>query len=136
MRKILKGEQVSRGVHIRGNTAVVNHVTKASEESEVGYLLTWEFDFQGVTVPELMDIAAGALTIGERPPFKKALKDSKDQDTTAEEWDNKTFSVRDLIDDARKSKADPVTKAKNALGKLSEADRKALLEALSKEVEE
>ena len=86
-------------------TSVCRH---ASVHKSLGagerFELTWTFDFSGMTIEEILDMAAEHCIIKERRVMAKISKPK------ASDWDNMTFNAKDLIT-VRLSKVDRAAKA-------------------------
>jgi len=115
-----EGESYERTVSVSGDIVTRKHVTK-HKTGEV--YLTWHFDFSGCTKDQILELASRAVVIGERPRFKVCPQ------AHIPEWDNKTFDVAAFCARER-SKKSPLEKIQDALGMLSEEEKKALLERL------
>ena len=124
LKAIPKGEQATLRTTVQGEKVTTVHTVKPNGESQDRFNLTWTFDFSKVTKEELQKLAERTLRIKMQSNWRKA-KDRMD----AEIWDNRTFSVREILDTGRKS-ADPVEKVTNLVEKMSPEEKRALLEQL------
>lgn len=123
MKTVLQGEKRSVGMKVDGNKVAVKHVT-LNKPTDSHYELNWTFDFEKVSREDLIRLATRGLVIDQRPKFK-AEKDAK----KLEAWDNKTFSVADLLAKER-VRLSPVEKASKAVASLGADEQIALLQAL------
>lgn len=103
----------------------VSHTVKPDREATNRAQLVWEFDFSDVTRGELLELATRDVLIRKQAEWRKA--NNRDN---ADVWDNVTFRVRDILDETKKT-ADPTTKARNALAKLSPEERERLLKDMT-----
>jgi hypothetical protein len=121
-------EKATVGTTIEGDTATVHHATVhpklAPAESKTRIQLTWHFDFADVSREELMEIASRSLVITMRAPFKTL------DAPTPEDWNDKTFDVREWLDTERRKPADKVANAKKAFEGLTEDQKTDLLSKL------
>lgn len=132
MRKLDTKEASSRSmVHdAEANTVTVVHTVKPDEKHQTRYELTWTFDFANVTAMELIMLATRPLLIKAQGLWRKA-----DDRLKEAAWDNRTFKVRDALDNARVA-ANPVTKAANAGKKMNKDERAALIAQLQAQQDE
>ena len=111
LKYVLDGETVNRSttVSTESNTVRKHHVT----EHKTGKIeCDWTFDFSGVTHAELLELASRDIVIKHRPKFK-ALKSSE-----VPGWINKTFSVREFLDNSGRSSLTDAEKASKLLAKM------------------
>ena len=122
-------EKATVGTTTSGDVATVQHATVhpklAPTESKTRIQLTWHFDFANVTREELMSIASRSLVISMRGPFKTL------DAPTPEDWNDKTFNVREFIDTERRQPRDKVADARKAIAGLTEAQKADLLALLN-----
>lgn len=100
---------------VDGKVSVI-HTVKPDNSSRDRYNLKWKFDFAGVSQNEIKLIAARTLTIRKQGEWR-AAKNRMDGAI----WNDCTFSVREILDGARRAKA-PVEKIEDLLPKLSDAE--------------
>lgn len=124
MRTLTKDENANRAISIDGKNVKCVHTVKTGRDEPVRYELTWTFDFGEVNADELLELAVRNVLIRTQQDWRAAKDRMKE-----EKWDNKTFSVRGILDETRKS-ADPFARAKAAAGKLSKEEREALIKEL------
>lgn len=92
------------------------------------YALTSAFDFSGVSQAELLELAIRGVIIDTQRQWRVLANAAN---STAERVNPfASVNVKTAIIDASRKTADPVTKAVNALNKLSPAERAAILKAL------
>lgn len=84
-------------------------------------VLTWRFNFDDVKESELLELAAKHLVIQMRVKFKNTKKPKP------EEWDGREFSVRDYIDNEKRTAKDPVKTLIEQLKALSPEQRAIIL---------
>src|SRR5688572_7055635 len=96
MRQIKDGEKRTVGMKLDGDVVRVDHVT-LNKPSKRKFQLTWTFDFNGVSTDDLKRLATRGLVIDQRPKFKAEKEDKK-----LAQWDNRTFSVKELLAKERK----------------------------------
>ena len=128
LKALTKDEQatISMTANADTSTCVVSHTVKESGDADIRYQLSWTFDFSNTSREDVLKLATRTICIKKQAEWRKA-KDRMD----GEKWDGVTFKVDEVLAETRKS-ADPVTRAKSALNKLSEAERMALLEEWTK----
>lgn len=126
MRNVIKGETVSRYTNVDGDTVHKHHVTM-NKASASEYEMDWAFDFSGVTREELMVLASRDLVIKARPVFKSLPADALD------EWDDRVFSVREILDTENRTTLSPDEKARRAVSKLTDEQKAALIAELTGE---
>ena len=108
----------------------IHHVTQHGKaDNAANYQLTWFFDFGDVSRAELLDIATKYLVIQMRPKFKA------DKDPENDEWNNKTYKVRDYLDKERRKKS-ALEKANVAVQKLSKEEKDFLMQQLQDSLED
>lgn len=107
-------------VDVDAMTATVIFSVKENKDSPERYNLTWTFDYSNVSTAELLEQAVRQQKIDGSRDWRGA-KDRMDSDV----WQDKVWDVRTMLDSGRQ-KADPATKASNAVAKLSKAERDAL----------
>lgn len=127
-RILLKGEKGVNSCKIDGDVVTLQHQTVhpklAPRETGERISLTWHFDFTDVSRNELLELAARSLVITMRAPFKTLDAPSPS------DWDDKTFDVREWIDNEKRKPADKLANARKAFQNLSEDEKAALLEQL------
>lgn len=123
MRIVKKGEKAAKSTTVKGQVVTVKHVT-LNKPSKQQYALTWNFDFDGVSVDDLKRLAARGLVIDQRPKFKNE-KDGKKLD----QWDNRNFSVAKLLVKERQ-RVSAAEKAEKAVSNLGVDEQIALLQKL------
>lgn len=123
-------EKAEVGTVINNDIATVKHATVhpklAPATTKRRIQFTWHFDFTDVTRAELMEIASRSLVITMRAPFKTL------DEPRPEDWNDKTFNVREWLDTERRQPADKVANAKKAFDKLSDEQKQAILAELLK----
>jgi len=131
LKALTKDEQatISMVASDDGQQCVVSHTVKESKDDDIRYQLSWTFDFSKTTREDLLKLATRTICIKKQAEWRKS-KDRMD----GEKWDGITFMVDEVLAEGRKS-ADPVTRAKGALNKLSKAERDALLALYAAEQE-
>lgn len=115
---------ISIAVDEKAMRATVSHTVKENRASPARYQLKWVFDFSETPMVDVLKLATRTICIKVQADWRKA-KDRMD----AEKWQDATFKVEQVLAEGRKS-ADPVTKAKSAVSKLSKAEREALIAEL------
>ena len=124
MEQLSADEKATVSTTIEGNAATVRHTVKADGERDTPrFNLTWLLDFSNCTEEQILDWAATSVRIALQGRWRKA-PDRMDE----EKWDNVTFDVAAVM--AERSTADPATKARNAIAKLSPEQKAALLAEL------
>jgi len=124
-RILSKGEKGVNSVKTDGDVVSMQHQTVhpkiAPRATGQRIMLHWTFDFANVSRLELLELAARSLVITFRAPFK-TLDEPK-----VEDWDGKTFNVREWIDNEKRQPQDKVAKARKAFDGLSKEQIKELL---------
>lgn len=130
MRTLTKYEQANRTLtaDAGGKTVEVVHTVRPDQDDPNRYELVWRFNFENVTPAELLKLATKTILIICQRDWRKA-KNRMDENV----WDNRTFNVRDVLDEARKT-ADPAQRARSAASKLGREDKMALLKQLQEEL--
>ena len=119
--------QATLNTSIEGKIAtVVFSVKPNGEKGTPRYNLTQTFDFENVTESELIALAVKPLRIDVQSVWRSA-KDKMDADV----WQDRKWSVRDMLDQTRQ-KADPTVKVLKVAEGMSKAERLALMELLKK----
>lgn len=114
-------EQATLMTAIEVDVATVTFSVKPNgEKGTPRYNLTQIFGFQGVSPEEMIGLATRSLRIDVQATWRKA-KDKMDADV----WQNRVWSVRAMLDQARQ-KASPAVSAEKALDKLTKAEREEL----------
>ena len=132
MRKVSKGEKVSRTMTVENNIVTVHHVTESKRHGDVE--LNSLFDFADVTETEKERLASATLVIRIRPKLKLFKGTFEELES---EYDGQVISVREYLDTKRRK--EPLSK-KQQLEKLlaemdpdeKEASLKAELEKVKK----
>ena len=115
-------------VNLDENTVVKTHVTQHGDGDKVAktyHKMQWTFDFKDVTHEELLEVASRELVIGARPKFKKCPINE------VKSWEQKTFSVRKILD-AERTSLSPEEKAVRALQGLTPEQLAEVLKAVQK----
>jgi hypothetical protein len=107
---------------------LVSHTVKESQADDVRFQLGWTFDFSKTSREDVLKLATRTICIKKQAEWRKA-KNRMD----AKIWDNVTFMVDEVLAEGRKS-ADPVTRAKGALSKLTKAERAVLIADMAEEI--
>ncbi len=124
-------EQATLKTSVFDNIATVTFSVKPDgEKGTARYNLTQSFDFAGVSDEEMIGLAVRPLRIDVQAMWRKA-KDRMNADV----WQDRKWSVRDMLDQTRQ-KADPVTKAEKNDKAMTAKERKAHLELLTAMVQE
>lgn len=130
MHIVKQGEKGRRETIVKDDVATVHHVTQNGYgDNAQHYQLTWHFNFKDVTREELEELAAKHLTINVSPgraAFKKEEKPSED------EWDDRTYNVREWLDSERKQRLSRLEKAQRLTSGMTEEEKAELLAALQK----
>jgi hypothetical protein len=126
MFKILsKGEKGINSIKVDGDVVTMQHQTVhpkiAPRKTGQRIMLTWTFDFSKVSRAELIGLASRSLVITMRAPFK-ALDAPQPED-----WDNKTFVVRDWLDYERRQPVDKVAKVRKIFEGLTKDEIEAMM---------
>lgn len=110
----------------KSNKNIVNCAltAKPDNQSPVRYQMYWKFDFDGVSVDEIKEIAANYLKIRAQDAWRK------DPNYKDDSYADKTFKVMELINKQRTRKS-PAEKILTQVKKLSKAERDALLRELA-----
>lgn len=128
MKTVLQGEKGRRETIVGKESVTVHHVTQNGfGDDAVNYQLCWLFDFSEVTREELMELAAKHLTINVSPG-RAAFKKTKNP--KADDWDNRTYLVREWLDSERKQRVSKTEKAKRLLSQMTEEEKQELLDSL------
>ena len=111
------------------NTSIVDNVatctfTVKPEANGSRFNLLHRYDYTGVSEEEVLALATRSIRIDVQAKWRKA-KDKMD----AEKWTDKTFMVRDILDESP-AKADPVTKALRLADKMTKAERNEYIKKL------
>lgn len=115
------GEQATLLTGIEGEIAHVQFTVKENgNKGTARYNLIWHFDFANVAAEEILRLAVRSLRIDGQAAWRSA-KDRMNADV----WQDKTWSVRDMLDQTRQ-KASPEASAEKAINRLSKAERDAL----------
>lgn len=123
IKTITKDETYERSTKVDGDVVTVVRTVKPNEDSPIRYVVNWTFDFADVTPDELRELASRTLVIDVQRAFRAA----SDMDRK-KLFDNKPWFVRVLIDAAKTRKsADPATRVRNAVAKLGDAEKTALI---------
>ena len=130
MVQVKQGETARRETSVDTETGIAtcHHVT-LNKPTETHYQLCWFFDFADVTEAELIELATKHLVIQHRPGFKS------DKNPDNDEWNNKTYKVRDYLDKERRKKS-ALEKAKVATEKLSDEEKAFLMQQLQDSLED
>lgn len=127
IKTLTRDESAERSTTTEGKIVHVTRTVKPKSDSEVRYVVEWNIDFDGVTNQELLQLAARGVVIDIQRLFRAA------SDKERESFGKRNFSVRELLDTTRERKtADPATRAKNAVAKLSDEEKAALIADLQK----
>ncbi len=121
MKKVLKGEKVTRTTTVDNDVVSTFHVTQHGTIGNVA--TTWHFNFDGIDRDELLILATRSLLIDARRDFKTL------PENVAEQWDGQSFLVSDMLTKTRKT-ATPTKAAQNAWAKMSPEDREAFLASI------
>lgn len=132
MKKVLQGETVSRETDVKGNMAIVKHVTKAKGLGDTLYHVTTVFDFTDVTRDELIKQASRALIIDMRPKAKKATTEAE---LMALLEPDEAISVREFLDRERKVRMTTAERVKAGIGRMTPEERAELMRELLAEQE-
>ncbi len=125
IKTITADEKHTRSTEVAGDVVTVVRTAKPNENSPVRFIVNWEFNFADVTANELRELSARALVIDVQRAFRAAT------DAQLETYGNRKFTVREMIDAAKTRKsADPATRARNAVSKLDDAAKTALIAEL------
>ena len=108
--------------------ATVSHTVKVKHDDPVRYQLLWRLDFANCTDDQILGWATTSVRIALQGRWRKA-----DDRADEEKWDNVTFDVAEVM--AERSTADPATKARNAIKKLTPEQKAALLAELTEDDE-
>lgn len=123
-----KDEQAKNSLVISDDVATIQHTsvhpTVAPKDQGLRAQLTWHFDYTDVTREELVDIATRHLVIQKRTEFKNL-------DAPGQEWDGKSFSVREYLDTERRKPKDRKSEALKAVANLSEEEKAELIQQLT-----
>lgn len=128
MRIVEKGTAISRYTKIDGEKVHKHHVTM-NKSTSTEYELDWTFDFTDVTHDELLLIASRDLVIKSRPVFK-LLPASE-----LSGWDEKVFSVREMLDTETRSTLTPEQKVMKNITKLDDAAKQRMIDELQKSLD-
>ena len=124
-RILSKGEKGVNKIMTADDVVRMDHQTVhpklAPRATGMRIMLHWTFDFANVSRLELLELAARSLVITFRAPFK-TLDEPK-----VEDWDGKTFNVREWIDNEKRQPQDKVAKARKAFDGLSKDQIRELL---------
>lgn len=122
IKKITADETASRSTEVVDNVVTVVRTAKPDENSPIRYVVNWAFDFDEVTPDELRELASRNLVIDVQRAFRATT------DADRENYGNRTYRVRDMLDAAKTRKsADPATRARNAVSKLDDAAKLAII---------
>ena len=123
MKKVLKGEKISRSIRTDGDLVTIYHVTKHGKgDAQQAYALTWKFDYTDVSRDELIQEASRAHVIDMRPGFKALSVDD------AEKTDGAVIGMRVWLDRERRKAADKVSQGQKLLEKMSPEERALLIQ--------
>ncbi len=126
MQLIGADEQATLNTSIAGKIAtVVFSVKPNGEKGTPRYNLTQTFDFANVSEAELIGLAVKPLRIDVQSIWRSA-KDKMDADV----WQDRKWSVRDMLDQTRQ-KADPTVKVLKVAEGMTKTERDALMELIA-----
>lgn len=130
IKTLTKTDNAVRETTVAGETVRTIRTVKPDKDATDRYVTDWTFDFQNVTHDELMTLAVRATVIDTQRVWRAA------KDRMSDAWGVRTISVREMLDAERKAggAADPATRAKNAIGKMSDAEKAELLKFLQSAV--
>ncbi len=120
-------EQATLKTVIENDSEIATVVFSVKPNGEKGtprYNLTQTFDFSGVTHEEMMALAVKPLRIDVQSIWRSA-KDKMDADV----WQDRSWSVRAMLDQTRQ-KADPTVKVLKVAEGMTKTERDALMELL------
>ena len=133
-RILSKGEKGVNKIMTADDVVRMDHQTVhpklAPRATGMRIMLEWIFDFHNVTRLELLELAARSLVITFRAPFK-TLDEPK-----VEDWDGKTFNVREWIDNEKRKPVDKKLVAASAFKAMSVAEQQEFLKSIGVEIEE
>ena len=127
MKTLPKGEAANLVMTVKDdNTVWLSHTVQVSKDDPRIQIEDRILDFTGVSHHKLLLLATRTIKI----ILQRDWRISPDR-MKADKWDNRTFKVLDVIENmGKRSTKDPMTAAKNAIGKLSDAEFTELMENL------
>ena len=127
MKTLPKGEAANLVMTVKDdNTVNLSHTVQVSKNDPRVQIENWVLDFTGVSHHKLLLLATRTIKI----ILQRDWRISPDR-MKADKWDNRTFNVLDIISNmGKRSTKDPMAAAKNAIGKLSDAEFTELMENL------
>lgn len=131
--KVDAKEKIERSFVMRGEDAVnVTASVKPSEASPVAFKWNYAISFANCTPQQIMLYAARHLHVVRQGQFRKAYTaEGADPKLVAEDTKWNSFFVKAYADQERQG-ATPMQRALAASGKMTEAEKQALIAALSK----
>lgn len=126
IKTLTKTDAAERSTTVSGERVHTIRTVKPDKDAVDRYVTEWTFDFEGVTHDELLTLATRATVIDTQRVWRTA------KDRMSDAWGKRTISVREMLDAERKAggAADPATRAKNAVGKMTDAEKAELLKFL------
>lgn len=124
IKKLTKDDKATINMKVDGKVVHVDHTVKTERDSPVRYQLHWALDFSNVKPEDILELAARTITIKLQADWRKS-KNQLDEKS----WDKVTFDVAGVLADSRRT-VDPLTKAANAVQKLSADEKAELLKLL------
>lgn len=130
MIKLLKSDETFSPSHVFDavkNTDNVSFAVRATE-SAPRYALTSTLDFSACSKEEILELAARTVIIDLQRQWRVLANTKGSTATTVNPFAK--VNVKTSIVDAGRKSATPVSKAVNALNKLSDAEREAIIREL------
>lgn len=131
MIKLLKSDETFSTGHVFDAAKKTDHVTFSVRATEKGprYALTSTLDFSACSPEEILELAARTCVIDLQRQWRVIANTKGSTATTVNPFQRVNVKTA-IVDNSRKT-ASPVSKAANAVNKLSEAEKRALIAELT-----
>lgn len=131
MRTLSKTDKTTlvRTINVDTKSVGVVHTVKPTIDSPVRYEMTWTLDFRTCSDKQMLELASRSALIDAQ---RKWRGETDAQRLDGERWDGITINVADAMGETRRT-ADPVSKAANAVNKLTPEQRAAFIAELTKD---